>query len=173
MRIVAEVPARCYFCREPSYFLHTDDINGSKMEELIGNRPICFLPLRYRMKFGIVIAAISLLSFAKAALQSCPDLSDTPDVFDFVVVGSGAGGYPSCQWSCPPQPSEETHSFMPSCPGGGPLASRLAENGFSGTSLVFCLLQRLRFCSLSCGCRERRGYVQYDTSRIFRACYRG
>lgn len=70
------------------------------MEKLTGNRIICFLPLRYRMKSGIAIAAISLLSFVKAALQSCPDLSDTPDVFDFVVVGSGAGGYPS--WSRPP-----------------------------------------------------------------------
>ncbi|KAF7368742.1 Choline dehydrogenase [Mycena venus] len=53
----------------------------------------------------IAIAAVALLSFARAALQSCPDLTDATDVFDFVVVGSGAGG--------------------------GPLASRLAENGFS------------------------------------------
>ncbi|KAF7353770.1 Choline dehydrogenase [Mycena venus] len=53
----------------------------------------------------IAIAAVALLSFARAALQSCPDLTHATDVFDFVVVGSGAGG--------------------------GPLASRLAENGFS------------------------------------------
>ncbi|KAJ7885386.1 hypothetical protein B0H13DRAFT_2277862 [Mycena leptocephala] len=57
------------------------------------------------MKPGIV-AAVALLPCVRAALQSCPDLSsEGPEVFDFVVVGSGAGG--------------------------GPLASRLAENGFS------------------------------------------
>lgn len=60
------------------------------------------------MKPGIV-AAVALLPCIRAALQSCPDLSSGgPEVFDFVVVGSGAGG--------------------------GPLASRLAENGFSGAS---------------------------------------
>ncbi|KAF7328864.1 Choline dehydrogenase [Mycena venus] len=58
-----------------------------------------------KMQPCITIAAVALLSFARAALQSCPDLTHATDVFDFVVVGSGAGG--------------------------GPLASRLAENGFS------------------------------------------
>ncbi|KAJ7684445.1 hypothetical protein DFH06DRAFT_1155672 [Mycena polygramma] len=58
------------------------------------------------MKPGIAVAAVVLLPCARAVLQACPDLSaDGPDIFDFVVVGAGAGG--------------------------GPLASRLAENGFS------------------------------------------
>ncbi|KAJ7063663.1 hypothetical protein C8F01DRAFT_1082062 [Mycena amicta] len=52
---------------------------------------------------------VLLISFVHAAavLQACPDLSQTPvqDVFDFVVVGAGAGG--------------------------GPLAARLAESGYS------------------------------------------
>ncbi|KAK7035857.1 choline dehydrogenase [Favolaschia claudopus] len=56
------------------------------------------------MKCCIAVAAIALIPLTRA-LISCPDLADAPDVFDFVVVGSGAGG--------------------------GPLASRLAENGFS------------------------------------------
>ncbi|KAJ6606252.1 hypothetical protein DFH09DRAFT_966443 [Mycena vulgaris] len=61
------------------------------------------------MKPTISLAAlVVLLPLATGALplQSCPDLSQpAPDVFDFIVVGSGAGG--------------------------GPLAARLAESGFS------------------------------------------
>ncbi|KAJ7700877.1 hypothetical protein B0H17DRAFT_1247664 [Mycena rosella] len=58
------------------------------------------------MKFSASVAALVLLPCAFGALQSCPDLSQAgADIFDFVVVGSGAGG--------------------------GPLAARLAENGFS------------------------------------------
>ncbi|KAJ7221563.1 alcohol dehydrogenase [Mycena pura] len=55
--------------------------------------------------------ALLALPFARAALQACPDLSQSgPDVFDFVVVGAGAGG--------------------------GPIAARLAENGFSDPDTV-------------------------------------
>ncbi|KAJ6606245.1 hypothetical protein DFH09DRAFT_1353427 [Mycena vulgaris] len=61
------------------------------------------------MKLAIPLATlVVLLPLATEALplQSCPDLSQpAPDVFDFIVVGSGAGG--------------------------GPLAARLAETGFS------------------------------------------
>ncbi|KAJ7118936.1 hypothetical protein C8R44DRAFT_789680 [Mycena epipterygia] len=58
------------------------------------------------MKITIAVAAVAVLPYTQGALQACPDLSQqAPDVFDFVVVGAGAGG--------------------------GPLASRLAENGFS------------------------------------------
>ncbi|KAJ6462716.1 hypothetical protein DFH09DRAFT_1382701 [Mycena vulgaris] len=61
------------------------------------------------MKLTIPLATlVVLLPLATEALplQSCPDLSQpAPDVFDFIVVGSGAGG--------------------------GPLAARLAETGFS------------------------------------------
>ncbi|KAJ7184484.1 putative choline dehydrogenase [Mycena filopes] len=59
------------------------------------------------MRPAVALATICLLLVhVEGALHSCPDLSSSSrDVFDFVVVGSGAGG--------------------------GPLAARLAENGFS------------------------------------------
>lgn len=67
----------------------------------------------YRMKFTIAVAAVVVLPYAQGALQVCPDLSQqAPDVFDFVVVGAGAGG--------------------------GPLAARLAEEGFSGAYRPSC-----------------------------------
>ncbi|KAJ7157342.1 hypothetical protein C8R46DRAFT_1114199 [Mycena filopes] len=60
----------------------------------------------WTMRPAVALAIISVLVDVQGALQSCPNLSsDSPDVFDFVVIGSGAGG--------------------------GPLAARLAENGFS------------------------------------------
>jgi choline dehydrogenase len=69
------------------------------------------------MKFGVAVAGLVLLPYAQGALQLCPDLSQPgPDIFDFIIVGSGAGG--------------------------GPLAARLAEEGFSGG-------ERLKHCPIS------------------------
>lgn len=51
-----------------------------------------------------VFVALACACFVRAALPACPDTSQAE--FDYVVVGAGAGG--------------------------GPLAARLAENGFSG-----------------------------------------
>ena len=48
--------------------------------------------------------ALAISTFALAALTACPSPKDTD--FDFIVVGGGAGG--------------------------GPLAARLAESGYSG-----------------------------------------
>jgi choline dehydrogenase len=45
------------------------------------------------------------------ALEECP--STDSSIYDYIVVGSGAGG--------------------------GPVAARLAENGFSGVSLIYSL----------------------------------
>jgi hypothetical protein len=56
------------------------------------------------MKLALCIVFSTLLATAKAALPVCPDASRAD--FDYVVVGAGAGG--------------------------GPLAARLAESGFSG-----------------------------------------
>ena len=68
-------------------------------------------------RFTLALAVISSISFILSqALDSCPDTSTAQ--YDYVVVGAGAGG--------------------------GPLAARLAESGFTGQSthslnLVFVL----------------------------------
>jgi choline dehydrogenase len=55
----------------------------------------------------ILVASFFLSRSVRAAsLPACPKLGGSQPDFDFVVVGSGVGG--------------------------GPLAARLAENGFSG-----------------------------------------
>src|ERR1700753_2002741 len=59
-------------------------------------------------------ALFPFLAIVVGAVGDATDVDECPDtshaVYDYVVVGSGAGG--------------------------GPLAARLAENGFSGTFLV-------------------------------------
>lgn len=53
----------------------------------------------------LLLYTILTIRLAQAALSICPDTTDA--AFDYVVVGAGAGG--------------------------GPLAARLAESGFSGS----------------------------------------
>lgn len=58
----------------------------------------------YNGFLAFISLSIQILHVHAASLQACPDKSHAE--FDFVVVGAGAGG--------------------------GPVAARLAENGFSG-----------------------------------------
>jgi hypothetical protein len=64
---------------------------------------------------AVFLAAISSrIAFGSPAPQGLDTLEDCPSthssIYDYIVVGSGAGG--------------------------GPIAARLAENGFSGVSLI-------------------------------------
>ena len=74
---------------------------------------------------SVAVLAIIAPQTLGASLPNCPDTTEA--VFDYVVVGAGAGG--------------------------GPLAARLAENGFSGTSTATSTHNRTLlslFCSPGC-----------------------
>jgi hypothetical protein len=60
------------------------------------------------LAFRLNVVASAVLEDGAQSLSACPDVSNA--VYDYVIIGSGAGG--------------------------GPLAARLAESGFSGASLL-------------------------------------
>jgi hypothetical protein len=94
-----------------------------------------------------VFSLITRYTLGGHGLPSCTDVSSDPQhIFDFVVVGAG--------------------------PGGGPLAARLAESGFSGMSAAISTPPLLRspffshLFSSGCGCGTERGNLGRHYSSV-------
>lgn len=78
---------------------------------------------------AFALLAASLVLVKAAPLPACPDAANAD--FDFVVVGAGAGG--------------------------GPLAARLAEAGFSGEQWTYSSIDScLKALSITRGCGRGR-----------------
>ena len=86
-----------------------------------------------RLAFAACLGA-ALLQVATAALAACPSLSSAE--YDYIVVGAGAGGG---KLSSVNRCYADVNSFL----FAGPLAARLAINGYKGEFEQY--LRRLKF----------------------------